>query len=58
MCTVLYIQKNVQRFIYKKLDTLQKARQFPLRFYIQKERHFTLHDFHENFEVGVYIKKA
>ena len=32
-------------YTYKKPDTLQKARQFPLRFYIQKDRHFTLRDF-------------
>ena len=32
-------------FIYKKPDTFQKARQFPLRFYIQKAIHFTFRDF-------------
>ena len=35
----LYTQKAkkiAQRFIYKKTDTFQKARQFPLRFYIKK----------------------
>ena len=58
----LYAQKakkfpNV--FIYKKPDTFQKARQFPLRFYyIQKAIHLTLRDFHEIFEVGIYIQKA
>ena len=31
--------------IYRKSDTLQKARQFALRFYSQKSRHFTLRDF-------------
>ena len=45
-------------FIYKKPDTFQKARQFPLRFYIQKAVHFTLRDFHEIFEVGIYMQKA
>ena len=45
-------------FIYKKLDTLQKARQFPLRFYIQKAIHLTLRDFNENFAVVIYIQKA
>ena len=45
-------------FIYKKPDIFQKARQFPLRFYIQKAIHLTLRDFHEIFEVGIYIKKA
>ena len=57
----LYTQKakklpNV--FIYKKPDTFQKARQFPLRFYTQKSIHSTLRDFHEIFEVGIYIQKA
>ena len=56
----LYTQKakklrNV--FIYKKQDTFQKARQFPLRFYMQKAIHLTLRDFHEIFEVGIYIQK-
>ena len=45
-------------FIYKKTDTFQKARQFPLRFCIQKAIHLTLRDFHEIFEVGIYIEKA
>ena len=45
-------------FIYKTPDTSQKARQFLLRFYIQKARHFTFCNFHENFEVGIYIQKA
>ena len=44
-------------FIYKKPDTFQTARQFPLRLYIQKAIHLTLRDFHEYFEVGIYIKK-
>ena len=43
-------------FIYKKPETFQKARQFPLRFYIQKAIHLTLRDFQENFELGIYIK--
>ena len=38
--------------------SIQKARQCPLRFYIQKARHFILRDFHENFEVWIYIQKA
>ena len=42
-------------YINKKLDTFQKARQFALRFYSQKARHFTLRDFHEFFEIGIYI---
>ena len=57
----LYTQKAKKLrniFIYKKPDTFQKARQFPLRFYIQKAIHLTLRDFHEIFEVGIYIQKA
>ena len=57
----LYTQKakNIRNiFIYKKPDTFQKARQFPLRFYIQKATHLTLRDFHEIFEVGIYIQKS
>ena len=51
-CTLLYIQKVnkiAKRYIYKKGDTSKKAIQFPLCFYIQKERHFTLSDFSLNF---------
>ena len=44
-------------FIYKKTDTFQKARQLPLRFYIQKAIHLTLRDFRDIFEVGIYIQK-
>ena len=52
-------QKKLRNvFIFKKPHTFQKARQFPLRFYIQKAVHLTLRDFHENFEVGIYIRKA
>ena len=57
----VYIQKAkklLNIFIYKKPDTFQKARQFPLRFYIQKGIQLTLRDFHEIFEVGIYIQKA
>ena len=56
-----YIQKAekiLNIFIYKKLDIIQKARQFPLSFYIQKAWHFTLRNFHETFEVSIYIQKA
>ena len=57
----VYIHKkqNILRnvFIYKKQDTFQKARQFPLRFYIQKAIFLTFRDFDEIFEVGIYIKK-
>ena len=38
-------KKNAIRFYIQKPDTLQKVRQFPLRFYIRKSRHFTLHNF-------------
>ena len=50
--TFLYTQKEkklLNVFIYKKQDTFQKARQFPLHFYIQKAIHFTLRDFSWNF---------
>ena len=55
--TFLYTKSRKYRvvFIYKKLDTYQKARLFPVRFYIQKGIHLTLRDFHEVFEVGKYI---
>ena len=46
-CT-FYIYKNKQLlnvFIYKKLDTSQKARQCASCFYIQKPRHFMLRNF-------------
>ena len=51
-------KKIINVFIYKKSDTLKKARQFALRLYIQKVRHFTLRNFHENFEINIYIQKA
>ena len=57
----LYTQeakKTSNGYIYKKRDTFHKARQFPLHFYIQKAIHLTLRDFHEIFEVGIYIKKS
>ena len=57
----LYTQKQKKLrnvFIYKNPDTFQKARQFPLRFYIQKAMHLTLEDFHEIFEVRIYIQRA
>ena len=47
-CTFLYIQKAKQMrnvFIYNNLENFQKVRQLPLRFYIQKAGHFTLHNF-------------
>ena len=57
----LYPQKAKKMpniFIYKNPDTFQKARQFPLRFYMQEAIHFTLRDFHEIFAVRIYIQKA
>ena len=59
-CARSYTQKAKKMrnvFIYKKPDTFQKARQFPLRFYIQKATHLTLRDFHRFFEVGIFIQK-
>ena len=49
--------KSLNVFIHKKPDTFQKARQFPVRFYIQKGINSTLRDFsYEIFEVGIYTK--
>ena len=58
--TLIYTKSKKMRnvFIYKKSDTFQKARQFPLRFYIQKAIHLTLRDFHEIFEVFIYKQQA
>ena len=39
-------------FLLKKQDTSQKARQFILRFYMQKSRHFPLRNFHRKIEIG------
>ena len=49
-----YIQKSWHFalrdvFIYKKLDTWQKVRQFVIRFYIEKSGTFALRDFSLNF---------
>ena len=38
-------------FVYKKLDTSQKARQFAIRFYIQKSGTFALRNFYWTFEI-------
>ena len=38
-------QKLRNVLIYKNTETLKKARQFPLRFYIQKAIYFTLRNF-------------
>ena len=47
----IYISKHCETFIYiyKKHDTLQKSKQFQLRFYLQKSRHFPLCNFLWNF---------
>ena len=43
--------------IYKKPDTFQKARQFPLRFYIDKKEDTLRYGiFDENFKLGIYTK--
>ena len=36
---------------------MQEARQFALRLYSQITRHLTLRNFHEIFEIGIYIYK-
>ena len=51
-------QKNAKRLYIQKPDTFQKARQFPLRFYMQKAIHLSLRDFHKIFEICIYIQKA
>ena len=59
-CARFYMYKKAKKCetiinIYKKSDTLQKARQFSLRFYSQKSRHFTLRGFYDFFEIDIYI---
>ena len=56
-CIYTKSRTNGQTFLYKKPDNFQKSREFPLRFYIYKALHLTLRDFHEIFEVGIYIQK-
>ena len=52
-------KKNCEMFfMYKTPDTFEKSKQFPLRFNIQKAIHLTLPDFHEIFEVCIYIQNA
>ena len=63
-CDDCHHQKITRTIIYTKSKTnyqrfyIQKARQYTLRFYIQKAKHLTLPDFHEIFEVGIYIEKG
>ena len=45
-------------FYIQKARHFQKARQLPLRFYIQKAIHLTLRDFHEISADGIYTQKA
>ena len=57
----LYTQKTKKvskRFYIQQARHFQKARQFPFRFYIQKAINLMFMDFHEIFEVGIYIQKA
>ena len=57
---VIYIQigeKLQNNLIYKKIDTLQKARQFALRFIYKKPDTLQYAICHENFEVGIYVQK-
>ena len=52
-------QKQLRNIlIYKKPDTFQKAGQLTLRFYIKKERHFTLRNVSRIFLSWHYIQKA
>ena len=56
----LYTQKakNLRNFfIYKKLDTFQKAGQFPLRLYIKIAIYLKLRYFNEFIDACIYIKK-
>ena len=46
------IERQRARLYTKKAKTIAK------RFYIQKAIQLTLQDFHEIFEVGIYIQKA
>ena len=58
---VLYIQmaKILQNnLLYKNIDTLQKARQFALRFIYKKPDTLRYAICHEIFEVGIYVQKV
>ena len=50
-------KKLRNNFKYKKPNTFKKARQSQLHFCIQKAIHLILRDFHEIFEVGIYLQK-
>ena len=58
----VYIYKKQRKlrnvFIYKNSDTLQKARQFALRFIYKKLDTLCYAIFPKTFEIGIYIQKA
>ena len=55
----IYKSKKLRNvYTYKKPETLQKTRQFASRFYIQKDKHFTLRNFLWILQVGIYIQNA
>ena len=43
-------------YLYKKVDTFQKAKKLCYIFCIQTVRHFMICYFHENVEIGIYIQ--
>ena len=58
---VIYIQigeKLQNNLIYKKIDTLQKARQFASRFIYKKPDTLRYVICHEISEVGIYVQKV
>ena len=57
------VERQRARFYIKKSKKIakrlkKKAKQFPLRFYIQKQYTLRYRIFHEIFEAGIYIQKA
>ena len=56
----IYKKKNIAKRLYisKNSDTLQKSRQFALRFYSQNPDTLRCAIFHEIFEIGLYIQKS
>ena len=60
-CARLYTQKAkkiAKRFYIQKAVHFSKSKTISVTFFIQKAIHLTLRDFHEIFEVGIYIQKA
>ena len=49
--------KMKNNFIYKNIDTLEKARQFASRFIYKKLDTLRYAIYNENFEVGIYVQK-